>query len=316
MSANSLLLWMSARREGTWQQFRAAVEELHLPETEIGSETEEREGRGGRNELPLYHELRFNLQRLGHAEFFSGAGEMDWRVTPPCLAISQQPQGSLGVVTGARSRNLFGRLSSAAGKILEVAKTDACPDFLRIHAKNPGDLELIGRETGLAVQRDAPAMILMNLPPVDEPAVRRPDELPIGSDWRIEQFSVPDLGWRPAVRADAEEARWGVFRFSWRYRWHVFLCTNGSVFAVPGQVGKYLALRHTRRKKILRYDPGVLRLTVPLSCRPPFLVERALILCSGSLPSLEAGAKGKALLHYTNVPGDIAGLVAALLRQG
>lgn len=316
MSANSLLFWMSARREGTWQQFRAAVEELHLPETEIGSETEEREGRGGRNELPLYHEIRFNLQRLGHAEFFSGAGEMDWRVTPPCLAISQQPQGSLGVVTGARSRNLLGRLSSAAGKILEAADADACPDFLRLHAKNPGDLELIGRETGLAVQRDAPAMILMNLPPVDDPAVRRPAELPIGSDWRIEQFSVPDFGWRPAVRADAERARWGVFRFSWRYRWQVYLCTNGSVFGVPGQVGKYLALRHARRKKVLRYDPGALRLTVPLSCRPPFLIERALILCSGSLPSGEVGAKGKSLLNYANVPGDIAGLVAALLRQG
>ena len=314
MSANSLLFWMSARREGTWQQFRAAVEELHLPESEIESEVEEREGRDGRYEL--HQDLRFNLQRLGHAEFFSGAGEMGWRVTPPCLAISQQSRGSLGVVTGARSRNLLGRLTSTAGQFLEVAEANACPDFLRIHAKNTGDLELIGRKTGLAVQRDAPAMILMNLPSVDDPAVRQPDELPIGSDWRIEQCSVPELGWRPAVRADAERARWGVFRFSWRYRWHVFLCTNRSVFAVPGQVGKYLALRHMRRKKVLRYDPGALRLTVPISCRPPFLVERALILCSGSLPSVEAGAKGKALLHYANVPGDIADLASALLRQG
>ena len=29
MSADALLLWMSARRQGSWQQFRAAVEELH-----------------------------------------------------------------------------------------------------------------------------------------------------------------------------------------------------------------------------------------------------------------------------------------------
>ena len=36
MSANSLLLWMSARRQGSWPQFRAAVEQLHLGEGENG----------------------------------------------------------------------------------------------------------------------------------------------------------------------------------------------------------------------------------------------------------------------------------------
>jgi hypothetical protein len=32
VNANRLLLWMSARRQGSWSQFRAAVEELHIPD--------------------------------------------------------------------------------------------------------------------------------------------------------------------------------------------------------------------------------------------------------------------------------------------
>ena len=87
MSANALLLWMSARREGSWQQFRTAVEELHL------GESNDLEGEGDdapdQFALPLYQTLRFNLQRLGHAEFFAGAGNSDWRVTPPSLAVTQ-----------------------------------------------------------------------------------------------------------------------------------------------------------------------------------------------------------------------------------
>ena len=47
MSANSLLLWMSARRRGSWAQFRAAVEELHLHvDTEAEGEDDD-EGTAG-----------------------------------------------------------------------------------------------------------------------------------------------------------------------------------------------------------------------------------------------------------------------------
>ena len=71
MSANALLLWMSARREGSWQQFRSAVEELHI-ETDTFASAEDDEA-ADNFRFPLYQALRLNLQRLGHAEFFGGA---------------------------------------------------------------------------------------------------------------------------------------------------------------------------------------------------------------------------------------------------
>jgi hypothetical protein len=90
-------------------------------------------------------------------------------------------------------------------------------------------------------------------------------------------------------------------------------CTSGAVFRVPGQVGKYLVLRR-RRHQVLRYDVDTRSLVVPASCRPPFLIERALILCSGSPPSYE-GAQRRGTLSYSEIPEQIAAVAAALLRQ-
>src|SRR5258708_33608088 len=102
MSANALLLWMSARRQGSWQQFRTAVEELHLDE----SNDIEGEGDDAPDQfaLPLYQTLRLNLQRIGHGEFFAGAGGADWRGTPPSPAGKRRSRrGVAGFVCG-RSR--------------------------------------------------------------------------------------------------------------------------------------------------------------------------------------------------------------------
>jgi hypothetical protein len=65
---------------------------------------------------------------------------------------------------------------------------------------------------------------------------------------------------------------------------------------------------------VLRYDHHTGRLSLPASCRPPFLIERALILCSGSPPSYEGGPGG-GNLHYVGIPNAIAMAAAGLLRQ-
>jgi hypothetical protein len=60
MTPNELLLWLSARKQGSWPQFRGAVERLDLMESdEAGQDTA----------LPLHQRVRLNLERLGHAEF-------------------------------------------------------------------------------------------------------------------------------------------------------------------------------------------------------------------------------------------------------
>ena len=72
------LYGFSARKEGSWPQFRAAVERLDVADTTDEAEQDAR--------LPLHQRVRFNLVRLGHVEFGAADCEEGWRVVPPSLA--------------------------------------------------------------------------------------------------------------------------------------------------------------------------------------------------------------------------------------
>jgi hypothetical protein len=313
MSANALLVWMSARRQGSWQQFRAAIEELHVGESnDLGGEDDDAPDQFA---LSLYQTLRFNLQRFGHVEFFSGAGEADWRVTPPSLAVTARARGSLGILVGARSPTLLHRLDAAvnksAGASMEALAFPAYPDQILVAADNGGAITTVAERAGLLLQRDAPSALLTSLPPVDAASVRRPAQLPFGADWKIDRFSSDNLAWRSATIDDASSSSGGLFRFSLRHQRYVLFCERGAGFQIPGQVGKYLVLGiRRRRRQVLRYMGHERVLRVPASCRPPFLIERALVLCSGSPPSYDDG-----ILQYAEVSENIAVMSAALLRQ-
>jgi len=316
MSANSLLLWMSARRLGSWAQFRAAVEELHVGvDREIEGESDDAPDQFA---LPLYQTLRFNLQRVGHAEFFAGAGEgAEWRVTPPSIAVTRHARGWLGVIAGARSLSLIDRLRSAAaghGAELRVLALASYPDQLLITAASADRLPAIAAQASFALQDHAPAALLASLPPVDDPRVRYHTEIPLGSDWSIDRFSADNLAWRSATLDDARAASASLFRFSLRHERHVLFCCRGAAARIPGQVGKYLILRR-RRRHVLRYNAQDRTLSMPARCRPPFLIERALILCSGLPPSYDSAGPAGGTLQYAEISGDIAAMAAALLRQ-
>ncbi len=314
MSANALLFWMSARRQGSWPQFRAAVEELHVGGDGLEGDDDDAPDQLA---LPLYQALRLNIQRVGHGEFFAGAGDgADWRVTPPILAVTPYVRGWLGIVVGARSVALMERVVTAArggpSNLQNVALL-GYPDQILITANDHDTLAAVAERAGLLLQNDAPAALLTSLPPVDDLRVRYPTKLPFGAEWRVERFSPDDLIWRNTTVEDAASTSGGLFRFILRHQRQVLFCRRGAAFRVPGQVGKYLVLRR-RRRQVLGYERDSRSLSVPASCRPPFLVERALVLCSGSPPAYEGGSRGGGL-RYAEIPHDIAAIAAALLRQ-
>src|SRR5213593_4410033 len=106
MRANELLLWLSARREGSWQQFRQAVEQLHSSDGETNSESND--------EFPLHQQLRLDLERLAHVEFFATDCEDGWRIAPPTFATHSISGGVRGVLCGARSPALRERVIRSA----------------------------------------------------------------------------------------------------------------------------------------------------------------------------------------------------------
>lgn len=304
MKANELLLWLSARREGSWQQFRQAVEELHSSDTEANGEDND--------EFPLHQQLRLNLERLAHVEFFAASCEDGWRITPPILAALPIAGGVRGVLCGARSPALRERVLRASEK-LDCKTLDllGVPEVIRVFAPDASALEQVSTLTGLHFQPDAPLTILSHLPPCDPPSRgRSTSEFPQGADWSIHEFDAVNLAWRKIERRDVQRVHFGVLRFLIHFqRPRYFLLWRGVTFEMPRAVALYALLRRHRRA-VVHYNTEVAALSVPAICRPPRLLERALVLCSGLPPTYEA-----ARLTYADVPLEIAHLAAQLLRQ-
>ena len=308
MSANQLLLWLSARQSGSWQQFRSAIERLHAQEDQEPDTSQAPENQ----EFPLHQQLRFNLQRLGHAEFFAVDQSMKWRVAPPVLATTRHRDEWVGVVVGARSRALLERLheSSAA---LDVEPQSACPDVLLLRTQDVGALGAAAAQAGLIVQQNAPEALLACLPPIDAKHLSAAAAVPLGTGWKIERFCTDGLRWVAATRSDVASASHQLFRFEYRYQKHHLFCTAGLAMKVSPQVGKFLAMKR-RRRQVIQYDVQHERLTMPATCRPPLLVERALALCSGRPPRYEV-FNGRGWVRYDDVPPPIALTAASLMRQ-
>jgi len=307
MKANELLFWLSARREGSWQRFREAVEELHSATAETDAEDS--------NEFPLHQQLRLDLERLAHVEFFANDCKEGWRVVPPTLAVHTVPNGVRGVLCGARSPALRERVLSAAQNLgCERNDSSGAPETIRLIADAEPALAELATRASVGFQPDAPLAILFHLPPCDPPARKsKQTEFPVGAEWSVHQFDAQALCWQAADHRRALLAYTGLFRFTHRYqRPRYFLRWLGATFALPRAIAIYALLRRNRRK-VLYYDATARTLDLPAICRPPRLLERSLVLCSGSLPVFSS-TTGR--LTYAEVSPEIARFAAELLRQG
>ncbi len=317
MSFNDLLIWMSARGHGSWPQFRAAAEEFRL-EPRAASEGGNGANDATARDLPVYQAARLTLERLAHVEFYSSTAGSDWRVVPPALAIHNEGDRWVGILCGARPPGLRDRVGQNAAT-WESQGTPGMPDRLRLMATNLAALKTASRAAGVHCQVDAPASLLAAIPPVDDPRSRFPAEVPSGPGWTIEEFLPSKLHWtmqdaqgmRTLEFRDVHARRTGLFRFRMRYHRDHYLRWGGRTYAVPVQVGKYSVLRYRRVRGFVRYHSSRSLLSVPVSCRPPLLIERALVLHTGLLPSLDRTA-GR--LEYA-VPLRVARFAAASLRQ-
>jgi len=309
MKANELLFWLSARREGSWPQFRAAVEELHASDNNSDSNEI---NTVGEDEFPLHQQLRLNLDCLAHVEFFARDSKFVWRVAPPTLAAHPIVDGFRMVLCGARSPALRERVLGAGHALgCETCDARGVPKVIRFAAKDITALSAAATQAGIGFQPDAPLAILSHLPPCDPPSRKGLQcEFPEGADWRIREFDAVALLWRTTDRRHAQTARTGLYEFQLYDRWEYFLRKAGRTFKLPRAVGIYAFLRSDR--DLLRYDGHNRVLSLPGSCRPPRLLERALVLCSG-FPATFDPATSR--LTYADVPPDIARFAAELLRQ-
>lgn len=310
MNANNLLVWLSAKGSGSWSRYRAAVDEVQVSDHANGDDEDLRENVPDSSSLPVHHRLRLNLERLGHAEFFRKDFQNGWCVVPPVLACARNQAGAVGILCGARTDNLLARIEDAAADLhITATSQPECPDRIEIIAGDQRQLQQIAESAELYFQAEATRMLLAAAPPIDNWQLRTPAELPFGTDWEVGRFSAGKLGWTFATADEARSASFGLFRFQMAYQPQYYLRFRGKAYKIPVQVGKYIVLRK-RRRRVVSYDPGNQTLSVPVSCRPPLLIDRALTLCTGFIPRFERGH-----LEYHNVSKTIALTTAALLRQ-
>lgn len=310
MNVNDLLLWLSAKGAGAWSSYRAKVDEMIRIEELGNGNTEIDHDEDDGEEFPIYQRVRLNLECLGHVEFFRRDFPEGWRVVPPTLACRSGQNYAVGILCGARSDGLLDRITSYCSDLrIAVTVQDDCPDRIEIAAENQHQLQLLGYRAGIKVQSDAARMLLAAIPPIDDRQLRAPTELPFGDDWEVARFSVSTFEWKAAAADHARTASFGLYRFKLGYRPQYYAKLRGEAYKVPVQVGKYLFLRRARRH-VISYNPAQQQVTMPVTCRPPILVDRALTLCEGLIPRIDGGR-----LTYQKVGEADASAAAALLRQ-
>jgi hypothetical protein len=300
-------MWLSAREAGSWPQFRGAVENLGLDEEGSADAA-----------LPLHQRVRFNLERLGHVEFDTLGSDNGWRVVPPALALCQHGNAATGVLCGARSLQLLGRINAyTAGLEIERISLPDCPDVIRIKSADARTLKELARRAGLLCQPDTPESILSNLPSIARLDAWPRQALPAGGkDWDVKQLAVERraMKWKSVTIQEANAPlSEGLFRFARFQAPEYFVREGHKTVKLPGAIGKYYVL-FRRKRRVLRYDRPNRSLSLPALFRPPLLVERALILCSGIPPSISV-AYGRPRLTYRDIPEEIAGIAAEVLRQ-
>lgn len=283
---------MSARRAGTAQAFRSKAAELGTSHS----------GRA------LWRTAEWNLGKLAHAEFAPAAGEDGWRVAPPVLAAEDFQRGhSRAILCGARTPKLLARLAAAAGAArMGIRRQEGGPDIVEVTASTTRELEDMAAAAGISVQWDAPlAMLCCAISPKRVALLSA--TLPVGG-WTVSQFSKSALDWTSSTLRVASEARSGLFRFRSDYGTVHIVIKDGRPWTCDPAVGKYRILRP--RNSVLSYSASDRTLWIRAACRPPALIERALVLCSGELPAFKDGC-----ISYRQVERLVAQAAAAVLGQ-
>lgn len=309
MSLDELLLWLSAKDRGSWSQFRAAVETIGAQDEPQPTSDQDDEGVGAsaiRQDLAIYQSARFVMQRLSHVEFFTADTPNGWRVSPPALAFVSGLT-SEGILCGARSTALLERLRELDH--MEVFDSDSGGMLQRIVVRGSTDLSAIGA-LGIHVQTMTPLSMLSVTPTVGTWHGGTLSETPETPGWTTHRFSAARLQWEDVSLSETRAPRGGLFRFVLDHQRFYYLRRRGRCHRLPVQLGKYAVMN--RREGRVGYDSRRFVFSVPVICRPPLLIERALILCSGQLPTLD-GPTGR--LEYHTVPHDVARLAGQVLGQ-
>ncbi len=231
------------------------------------------------------------LWRLGHVERTSRGG---WQIVPPTL-VSQSDR--FATWYGARTPGLLRQLEECGMQVQCHVQLNA-PEVWQV--SDDGDLlSSLGTNVSFRVTTDRGSDLLRALPSFDDIRRSWPKESPpAGLTW--ERWNETDGNhnhWSPCSTPNAGD---GIYRSQLR-KPPLYYFNSGDhrlVKLPPDHVSRVAAKWHVcRHQSRLHYSTAESQLSIPSRLDLPVLVERALNLASGWIPSWERDGRR----HYRGI---------------
>ncbi len=248
------------------------------------------------------------LASLGHldVELDDHLRPRRWSISPPALVAS--PAGAF--LAGWRSPELLfdmGRIAHEVGGRVEWIRQPNGPFRVGLLGVDKDDLERIAAEIAarrgiaIGVEREAPLRLAGALPRLAALRSELPRVPAAPASTTLQRLDVESMRWLPAPSARLP----GAYRTVGPPR--VVMHGDGYDLRVAdARLAKWLA---SERSPLLAYDAERHRALCHRGAEPPWLFERALVLCSGLLPIPVEGH----LVEYGDVdPAVAAALIARL----
>ncbi|WAT19254.1 hypothetical protein OZN62_06730 [Aurantiacibacter sp. MUD11] len=254
-----------------------------------------------------------DLAWLGHldVETTSSHRPRSWSISPPTISFVSDKKA---VLTGYRSRSLVAKIEEVVvgvGGRLGREKRREHAEIISVIGLKAADLRATLTDIDdphgrvIEVVEEAASQLLAFIgKDHDLSTIFRP--VTLGSGLPMQRFDVEANKWRNTDELIGA----GAYRISGAGTSYVFRSPSGKAHSGPHELVKLAAAREAGLN-LHSYDATSETFLSRLGCEPPGLLGRALVSCSGELPTIEAGTS-----KFKNVGPAIAARVLEILYEG
>jgi hypothetical protein len=229
-----------------------------------------------------------------------------WSIPPPCLTLTSDGRAFL---SGYRSDNLISQIDDAMRGFDCSLSCVAQPDLPTAYYWIVEDLsadeirKLLSNirdpfARALAVEDHLPIRLIEALPPISA-IIASLKPISITATQKVERFDVGSRRWHADTLGEP-----GAYRTT-MYGIQYFFHDGVKSFSAPYELAKLLVARRERHG-LHEYEDGAFRCVI--GCEPPGLFRRALVACSGILPT-----KNNGLVTYGCIDENVADAILGKL---
>jgi hypothetical protein len=251
-----------------------------------------------------------NLAALAHVEFAFDT-TLEWSVAPPSLVGTPGLGPGRAVLVGSRTSKTLDNLMAGISQLglqCTTIEQSLAPSVIQVDGGSEEALAELSAHTDVPFEPSVAGRLLRCLPSLAS-LLRAAPIAHHFSGFGARRWDVGRLEWLPIEEPEGD----GAFFFD-SYRPEHRFVSQGTIKKVSRSAAIYLASA-AAGERLMEYvtTGGELGdLIVPREAPPPALHARALVLCSGRLPTHDGRSR---TLSYHLVPGSFAKRIARLLES-